>query len=275
MNQLKATIESDRDFHRTPPTQEIHNKPGVTFDTVDQLDYDADLAFQLRGHSINPLVDAAIPLLGLVIRLRRLQTYRQVNELHNTVRDQIAAIDEEVRQHGYDTGTLMAYRYALCSFVDDAVLAAPWGEHSSWSERSLLSIFHHETWGGEKFFTVLSRMLMDPERYRDVLEFKYLCLCLGFKGKYGIRHDQDESLKSIIVKLHRTLRQLRGEPPEQLTDAQANIASRQYRIGRQWPTWSPWAITAVVLLGIYALFAINLGTTTDLVLHSLDDILKP
>lgn len=272
---INVTIDSDRNFHRTPPAPGVEKKLDIAFDTVDQLDHDADLAFQLRGFSINPLVDAAMPLFGLAIRLRKLEKFTHVNDLHEAVRDQIVAIDEEIRRHGYDSSLHMVYRYALCSFVDDVVLTTPWGSSSPWAERSLLSIFHNETWGGEKFFTVLTRMLMDPERYRDVLEFKYLCLCLGFKGKYGVRHDQDEALREIILKLHRALRQLRGEAPEELTNARANIASRSYRLARQWPLWSPWAIGAGVLAVLYALFAMNLGTTTDLVLHSLDGILKP
>jgi type VI secretion system protein ImpK len=138
----------------------------------------------------------------------------------------------------------------------------------------LLSVNHSETWGGEKFFTVLSRMMMDPARYRDVLEFKYLCLCLGFKGKYGLQHNQNDALQTILVKLHRILRELRGETPESLTDADANIASRRYRVGRQWPWWTPWASALVVLSGVYAAFALNLGSTTDVVLHALDGILK-
>ncbi|MDF3831472.1 type IVB secretion system protein IcmH/DotU [Cupriavidus basilensis] len=270
-----VTIGSDRNFHRTPPSPSIDQKPDIAFDTVELLDYDVDLAFQLRGHSVNPLVDAAMPLFGLVIRLRRLKAYAHVDALHATIHDQISAIDEEVRRHNYDIATLRAYRYALCSFVDDAVLDTPWGANSVWTERSLLSIFQNETWGGEKFFTVLARMQMEPEQYRDVLEFKYFCLCLGFRGKYGLQHNQEESLNAIILKLHRILRQLRGEPPEQLTDAQANVASQRYRISRQWPAWSPWALVAGVLLSVYALFAVRLGHTSELVLRSLDGILKP
>ena len=190
------------------------------------------------------------------------------------MRDQISSLDEEVRQHGYDSATLLAYRYALCSFIDEAVMGTPWGAHSRWAERSLLSVNHNETWGGEKFFTVLSRMMMDPERYRDVLEFKYLCLCLGFKGKYGMQHDRNEALQAIIVKLHRQLREMRGEAPEVLTEPEKNIVSRRYRIGRLWPWWTPWLSAMVHLAVVYAFFAISLSSSSELVLHSLHEILN-
>ncbi len=263
------------DFQRTPHVAPVGDKGSMLFESVQCIDRDEDLHFQLRGHSFNPLVDAAQPLMGLVIRLRRLDQCDDIPKLYASVRDQITALSEEVRQLGYDGATQLAYRYALCTFIDEAVMATVWGNASVWRERSLLSYHHNETWGGEKFFTVLARMQMEPEKYRDVLEFKYLCLCLGFRGKYGQQHNQQESLNAIIGKLHRLLRPLRGDAPERLTDAPAHVATRSYRLGRQWPLWTPWALALVVLTGTYLVFAVKLGGTTDLVLESLDRVLKP
>jgi type VI secretion system protein ImpK len=274
MNTTSTAERGDAEFLRTSVTAAVHDKEQIGFNTIQNLDTDEDLAFQLRGHGYNPLVDAALPLFGMVIRVRKMTHHDSIGKLYSTVRDQISVLDEEIRQHGYDSATQLAYRYALCTFIDEAVMGTVWGANSIWAERSLLSVNHSETWGGEKFFTVLSRMMMDPTRYRDVLEFKYLCLCLGFKGKYGLQHNQNDALQTILVKLHRTLRELRGETPESLTDADANIASRRYRVGRQWPWWTPWASALVVLSGVYAAFALNLGSTTDVVLHALDGVLK-
>ncbi|OLS63966.1 type IVB secretion system protein IcmH/DotU [Pseudomonas putida] len=240
-----------------------------------KIDDDPDLQFQLRGHSLNPLIDVAQPLLGLVMHVRQLDGVADVNQFYIRVRDHITTLCEEVRQQGYDPVTQLAYRYALCTFVDEAVLARPWSSATNWSQRSLLSYHHNETWGGEKFFTVLARMQMDPERYRDVLEFKYLCLCLGFQGKYGAQHNNRETLNGIIGKLHRVLRAQRGDTPERLAGGPEHVASRRYRLARQWPLWTPWAIAGVVLLGAYLGFSISLGNTTQELLESLELILKP
>ena len=115
---------------------------------------------------------------------------------------------------------------------------------------------------------------MDPARYRDVLEFKYLCLCLGFQGKYGQQHDSQEVLNGLIVKLHRILRAQRGDTPERLTDEPGNVASRRYRLATQWPLWTPWVLAGVVLTGVYLYFSASLGNTTEQVLQSLEFILK-
>ncbi|WP_109125974.1 type IVB secretion system protein IcmH/DotU [Dyella sp. C11] len=269
-----SNIVSSRSFLRATPATVISGKRDIGYDTIAFIDNDTDLGFPLRGHGYNPLVDAALPLFGVVIRLRRMEKYSHVESLYGAVRDQIAAIDEEVRKHGYDGATQLAYRYALCAFIDEAVMQTHWGSHSSWAERSLLSACHQETWGGEKFFTVLSRMLMDPKKYRDVLELKYLCLCLGFKGKYGVQHNQVEALQGIIKKLHGALRDMRGLAPEHLTDGHDQLASRRYNVGRQWPWWTPWLAVLGTLAVVYVLFVMSLHHTTDDVLRSLDTMLK-
>jgi len=261
---------------REPKKLHLSQKETITFNTVHQIDQDSDLWFQLRGYGYNNLIDAALPLFGLVMRIRQLKTAPDTNieSLYNTVRQQIAGIDDELARHHYDNATLLAYRYCLCSFIDEAVMGTPWGAQSIWAERSLLSIYHNETWGGEKFFTILSRMMLDPEKYRDVLEFMYLCLCLGFKGRYGVQINSNDDLQNIISKLHKMLRQMRGETPEWINEAYKNISRSKIKVGNLWPWWTPWAVTAILLVVAYILYSIILGGTSNEVLRSLDELLR-
>ncbi|MGL4667759.1 MAG: type IVB secretion system protein IcmH/DotU [Saezia sp.] len=261
---------------REPKKPSLSHKEQITFNTVHQIDQDSDLWFQLRGYGYNILIDVAQPLFGLVMRIRQLRTSPDTNieSLYNTVRQQIATIDDEIARNNYDNATLLAYRYCLCSFIDEAVMGTPWGAQSIWAERSLLSTYHNETWGGEKFFTILSRMMLDPEKYRDVLEFMYLCLCLGFKGRYGVQVNSNDELQNIITKLHKTLRQMRGETPEWINQAYKNIAPSHIKIGSQWPWWSPWAAAAVLLVVGFIIYSVILDGTTNNVLKGLSELLK-
>ena len=86
--------------------------------------------FQLRGLEGNRLTDAATPLLGLVIRIRRLADFGAVESLYQQVVDEVAAIDRELVEQGYERPTVVAYRYVLCAFIDEAVLGTDWGAHS-------------------------------------------------------------------------------------------------------------------------------------------------
>ena len=257
-----------------PADRPIDRKERISFETVAGLDQDPDLAFQLRGGSYNPLVDAATPLLGLALRLRRMEQYDgDVQALYERVYHQVAAIGEEARQQGYDNGVLMVYRYCLCTFLDEIVMGTPWGSESPWAARSLLSAYHNETWGGEKFFTLVSRLSMEPQTFRDVLEFLYLCLCLGFKGKYRIRHDGGDELQRVTEKLHRLLRGLRGETPEGFSDRRRNVLSKRYGFQRSIAWWVPWLAVASILTVAYSVYALSLHGISAEVVRALDSVL--
>ncbi|MFG0410006.1 type IVB secretion system protein IcmH/DotU [Pseudomonas sp. FYR_11] len=236
--------------------------------------YAADPDFQLRGGYENLMLDAAAPLFGLVMRLRTLDELPNIQDVHRQVRNQVENIREEMRQHGYESTQLLAYSYGLCLYIDEAVMERPWGKASCWSQEPLLSIFHDETWGGEKIFTVLSRLMQEPERYQDVLEFMYFALCLGLKGKYAIAPKGEESLNGLIHQLHGIIRELRGPVPESVGDPYTNVAPRNFRMNRQWPWWSPLVISALAMAVAYGIYSYRLHLITTEVLESLNGILQ-
>ncbi|MCX9140165.1 type IVB secretion system protein IcmH/DotU, partial [Pseudomonas sp. DCB_PUT] len=137
---------------------------------TDLSGYPADPEFQLRGGFANLMLDAASPLFGLVIRLRTLDDLPNLAYVHKTVQNQVSNIREEIQQHGYPIVHQEVYSYALCLYLDEAVMSRPWGNNSCWSHQPLLSIFHDETQGGEKIFVLLERVMQAPREFQDVLE---------------------------------------------------------------------------------------------------------
>ena len=239
-----------------------------------QADRYASEEFALRGVFSNPMVDAAGALFGLAIRLRALDTSPDIAKLYSDVSIQIRTILEEIRQHDYDDASLKAYSYSLCLFMDERVMGRPWGVESVWSERSLLSQFHSETWGGEKFFTLLTRMSTEAAKYQHVLEFMYFAVALGLRGKYAVHEKGDDEIQKIIVRLHCIIRALRGPVGEHLTAPLSNVAPRHLRLNHQWPWWSPWLVAGALLAALYTAYSIRLNSITAQVLESLAPILK-
>lgn len=251
-------------------------KTDMGFEGISNIDLDTDQWFKLRGNSLNPLIDAATPLFGLILRIQDLEQYDNIDQLYNRVQGDIAAIHEEIRKHEkkYDEPTQLSYRYCLCAFIDETVMATTWGTQSIWAQRSLLSSYHEETWGGEKVFVILERMLMEPERYPDMLEFLYLCLTLGFKGKYGVIENGREQLETLIKKLHQILREQKGDPTEHLIAPTENISQKKYKVKRQLPLWSIWLSLGIILVSAYSYYAITLDNITEDVVQELDQILN-
>ncbi|WP_144820726.1 type IVB secretion system protein IcmH/DotU [Marinobacter piscensis] len=231
--------------------------------------------FQLRGLEDNRLTDAATPLLGLVIRIRRLADYQAVENLYQQVVDDVATIDGELIEQGYERATLVAYRYVLCAFIDEAVLGTEWGAHSVWSQHSLLSRFHNETWGGEKVFAILARMEQEPARYRDMLGFIYLCLCLGFEGRYKVMENGRDEYDQILRGLHEQLQSLKEDAdPQPLADARINVTPARNRLRTGLPLWGIAGLFAAAMVGIYSLYNTALEERIRVVLSVLEQLPK-
>ncbi len=231
--------------------------------------------FQLRGLEDNRLIDAATPLLGLVIRVRRLADFHGVESLYQQVVDEVAAIDRELVEQGYERPTVVAYRYVLCAFIDEAVLGTDWGAHSVWSQHSLLSRFHNETWGGEKVFAITARMEQEPARYRDMLQFIYLCLCLGFEGRYKVMTNGRDEYEQIIRGLYEQIRGLRrDEEPQPLTSALDNVTPARNRLRTGLPLWGIGGLFVAAMAGVYTLYNIALNERIRDVLSVLEQLPK-
>ena len=273
VNQLNSTLErpASEELAMSSRSQTLEKLPEP--EPV-QEGYPADPEFQLRGGFTNLMLDAASPLFGLVIRLRTLDELPNIREVHQQVRNQIDTIQEELRQHGYEPAQLLAYSYGLCLYIDEAVMERPWGKCSCWSQEPLLSIFHDETWGGEKIFTVISRLMREPKRYQDVLEFMYFALCLGLKGKYALAPKGEQTRTALIHQLHRIIRELRGPAPEEVCDPYTNVAPHNFRMNRQWPWWSPLLMSAFAMAVAYGIYSYRLHLMTIEVLKSLNGILQ-
>ena len=166
---------------------------------------------------LNPLVNTATTLLAVATRLRTTPSHNNVPELHRKLTEELKAFESRARQTGAGEESVITARYLLCTLVDEIVLNTPWGASSGWSQHSLLSLFHHETFGGEKCFSILARLLESPGRHLDLLELFYLCLSLGFEGKYRLAARGHEQLEQVRDNLYRTLEQHRPDPEQDLS----------------------------------------------------------
>ncbi|MCB1828186.1 MAG: type IVB secretion system protein IcmH/DotU, partial [Coxiellaceae bacterium] len=80
-----------------------------------------------------------------------------------------------------------------------------------WQMPSLLQGFHGDLSGGEQFYRLLERSQANPTAFIDLLELFYLCLALGYQGKYGKDEQGYIIRENIINKLYHSIRQERGD----------------------------------------------------------------
>lgn len=246
---------------------------GLLFDNVEQINHDQDYWFQLRGDNPNALIDAATPLFGLSLRVRSLSECENVERIYKQTIEEIKAIEIELSEQGFEHAILMAYRYILCAVLDEAVMGTDWGASSLWAEHSMLSRFHNETWGGEKVFTILSRLEGEPKRYRDLLEFIYQCLVLGFEGKFRVMEGGSIEREKVITRLYNVLATLDDSEPQDLTSATEHVVKAKYKLSHQLPIWSIFLGFAVLLVSVFLGYSYLLHNKSIDVINQLTQIL--
>jgi type VI secretion system protein ImpK len=224
----------------------------------------------MLGRSINPLVDAASGLLVLATQLRNTTSHADVEGLRNFAVQSMKKFEVAANDGGYAKETVLSARYVLCVFVDESVLGTPWGGESLWGAESLLSTFHNETWGGEKFFVLLDRLLQQAAAQRDLLELFYICLALGFRGKYGVAQMGLSQLGEIQSNLYRTIVNLHGDFERELSPHWVGEPDKRNILERYIPLWVVATLAGVLLLVLFSGFRVMLNGTSNPVIEGLD-----
>ena len=97
--------------------------------------------------------------------------------------------EDRFRQGSFSQEDYDLARYAICAWVDEAILSSLWNEKSRWQGEQLQRLYYQTTDAGEIFFERLNTI--GPHQ-RDVREVYYLCLAMGFMGRYC--HEGDDYL---------------------------------------------------------------------------------
>ena len=221
------------------------------------------------GTGLDPLVRAASSVLLLAGQLRGTLAAPDVAGLRRHALDEIYKFEERARSSGAANETVLAARYALCATLDEAVLSTPWGAQSEWAQQTLLVSLHREAWGGEKFYAMLERISQDPERHIALMEVQYLCLVVGFTGKYHVEARGHARLAEVRQALYRRIREHRGAAASELSLRWRGVEDRRNRLIRYVPWWVIGAAALVIVAVTYAAYAARLGNAAAPIQASL------
>lgn len=204
--------------------------------------------------------------------LTRLNTSKNQSDpasLKNKIIKEIQQFQLNAQACEIDQDTISSSRYVLCTVLDEAVLSTPWGNSSGWAQQSLLSLFHKEVSGGERFFDLLKSLAQNPAKNRNLLELMYLCLALGFEGRYRIIENGKDKLISIREWLYRILQKERGLAETTLSPHWEGVTDRRNPLMRLIPLWVFGAIAAGLLAIMFSVFLFKLNNDSDPVFRQL------
>jgi len=203
----------------------------------------------------NELVHLASPVLEIIMQVKANRVVPS-NDLRRQIDGLLKQLETRGEQAGYKERQIQAAKFSLAAFVDEMVLTAQFPLREQWERHPLQLEYFGEHLAGVTFFNRLDDLLKDSANEADVIELFYLCLLLGYKGKYKIYYEQE--LKTVIegVADHlRRVNRLRGgvlSPHWRVTDQPEPIVDPGI------PNWVKMAgavaIAAVVI--IYMVFRV-------------------
>jgi type VI secretion system protein ImpK len=210
----------------------------------------------------NPLVRAANPLLLLAAQLRNSAEAPDPALLRDRAIAYLRRFEDTGARAGIDAQTGVAARYVLCTMIDEAVLDSPWGEQTGWSRQTLLVTFHGETYGGEKFFVILDRLAQDMVRHIDLVEMMYLCLALGFGGKYLVEPGGMARLADRREDVYRRIMAYRAAPAAALSPRWQGV-DRPLKPRPGVPVWMAGLAACCLLIGVWVFLHTRLNGTVE------------
>ena len=176
----------------TQPEQEPVTVPIDFSDTVlrEELHFnDAD----------NPLYNISVPLLSVILTLSRLPKPDNIEQFRQQLKRDVVALSEAGKKLDYPSAVIDKLCCLHCIVIDEFIIHGLWGYDAGWENNTLLSELFSMKNGGELFFTVAEKAMLQSAKMADLLEIIYVFLQMGFKGRYRSR--QTDRLGLIIKEI--------------------------------------------------------------------------
>ena len=218
---------------------------------------------EITAIGVDPLVAAAAPLLQLIARLRNTLNQPDPGDLRERAVRAMRGFEQRVRDLGLPMELLRPAHYALCASLDDVVLNTPWGSTGIWDARSLVSTFHQEVRSGERFFDLLSQMRQNPGKFLPVIELMYLCISLGFQGRYRLSPRGPAELDRLRQETYALIVRQRQAAEPDLSPHWKGVAAPYRPMRATVPVWVAASAALAVIAALFVWFSLSLNAASD------------
>lgn len=201
-------------------------------------------------------------MLTVIVRLRaNRQAVNDAESFRANMRAALKQAGTEATARGYNAEYTKFASFAVIAFLDESILNSGNPVFADWPRRPLGEELFGVHLAGEMFFQGLERLLTakDSPELGDLLEVYYLCLLLGYRGRYGV--SGAESPRAMMDALGDKIRRIRG-PLQPLSPDWAPAAGVPPRRRDPWIRRLVFLGIACVVLTVvlFATFKFSLGS---------------
>lgn len=223
---------------------------GATFaDTIAGQTMNLDLTRTLGGSKDMP--GLCTDLFLIVIRMREAEDLGDPASLRKLIGYYLELFEKNCKAIGVSGDSILEAKYALVALMDETVLSVPGICRDYWYTRPMQLDIFGDNIAGEEFYVKLQKMLLDMEKKKDVLEIYYICLSLGFEGRYKLFNAEERV--TIMDDLGRKLRRTRVRSSSGISPhgGRTDSMKRNRSHGFLFPLWLTSIIAAGGLVALY------------------------
>ncbi len=135
------------------------------------------------------LTDCFIELIAYALYFKKNAGVHQPSfeQVRADVLRHISKSDDCLGKSGFSQNDAEFAKFAVFAWVDEMMMNSSWHEKDRWQIEKLQKTYLGTDDAGNIFFDHLNSFGIHQ---RDVREIYYLCLCMGFEGKYNKKEDQ-------------------------------------------------------------------------------------
>jgi len=192
----------------------------------------------------NDLIAFAGPVFDLILRLKA-GIVAPSNDLRPQIVKLLDDFERRAERYRFSSKITQVSKFALASFVDETVLSNNFNLKDEWEKNPLQLEYFGEHLAGNKFFEKLAAMLKQVDVTADAVEIYYVCMLLGFKGRYAV-YEKDRLLSIMQETANALVRAGKIRPVELSPHWLANDQPEPPK-PKKMPTWAK--ISALAGLG--------------------------
>jgi len=222
---------------------------------------------ETKNHRLSEIYS---PCFALVLQLRATSAFGEADLLRERIKRLLDKAGVEAARAGVAHEDVQAAKFAMVAFIDETILSSEWAEKDRWLARPLQLEIYDRYDAGEEFFVKLETLRGQRVHRAEVLEVYYLCMALGFKGRYQL-HDQ-ERLRLIIEETYAELKRapgmgvgvlsVHGRPRDQVaTEVKSKL-----------PAWMVVAAAAILGLIMYLGMSFYISSTAQDAARIIDEV---
>jgi type VI secretion system protein ImpK len=236
-------------------------------DTIAGQTLNFDMSKALGG--TRDMSSLSTDLFLIAIRMREAEDLGEPASLRKLIMYYLDLFKKNCKVVGVGDESIAEALYAIVALIDETVLSAPGPCRDYWFARPVQLDLFGDNIAGEEFFRKLERLLDQAEKKREVLEVYYLCLSLGFEGKFKIFNSEERVriIEETGRKLSKSrMKQASGISPHGTRNDYVPVRQRNSS-GGGFPLWAGALVAACVCAGTYLV-------TLALASNELERVLK-